>query len=139
MRKKIFLNIFVTIGLLIIIAANSVFLKEIGHYWLISYNTKDIERDGDSIVYTKDGAKKGWDVDPDLVTKCEKMKKEKSELIKSSDVAKWVNDSAETITGQVIRLVAILVSVVLLFLAASVLIMVLLLDIGYLLEILRIE
>ena len=139
MRKKIFLNIFVTIGLLIIIAANSVFLKEIGHYWLISYNTKDLERDGDSIVYTKDGAKKGWDVDPDLVTKGEKMKKEKSELIKSSDVAKWVNDSAETITGQVIRLVAILVSVVLLFLSASVLIMVLLLDIGYLLEILRIE
>ena len=139
MRKKIFLNIFVTIGLLIIIAANSVFLKEIGHYWLISYNTKDIERDGDSIVYTKDGAKKGWDVDPDLVTKGEKMKKEKSELIKSSDVAKWVNDSAETITGQVIRLVAILVSVVLLFLAAYAMFRVLLQDIGYLIEILRIE
>ena len=56
MRKKIFLNIFVTICLLIIIAANFIFLKEIGHYWLISYNTEDIERDGDSIVYTRDGA-----------------------------------------------------------------------------------
>ena len=139
MRKKIFLNIFVTIGLLLIIAANFIFLKEVGRYCIISFDTKAIERNGDSIVYTKDGATKGWEVNPDFATEYEKMKKEKSELIKSSDVAKWVSRSAETITGQVIRLVAILVSAMLLVLAAYALIRVLLQDMGYLIEILRIE
>lgn len=139
MKKKIFLNVFVTVGLLVIIAANFIFLKEVGRYGLISFDTKAIERNGDSIVYTKDGATNGWEVNPDLATEYEKMKNEKSELIKSSDVAKWVSKSAETITGQVVRLVAIFTSAMLLVLAAYALIRVLLQDMGYLIEILRIE
>ena len=139
MRKKIFLNIFVTIGLLLIIAANFIFLKEVGRYCVISHDIRTIEKNGSDMVYTKNGAEIGWDVYPELTTEYEKMRKEKSELIKSSDVANWISRSAETITGQVIRLVAILVSAMLLVLAAYAMFRVLLQDIGYLLEILRIE
>ncbi len=139
MRKKIFLNIFVTIGLLLIIAANFIFLKEVGKYCVISHDIRTIEKNGSDMVYTPNGSEIGWDVYPELTTEYEKKIGEKSELIKSSDVANWVSRSAETITGQVIRLVAILVSAVLLFLAAYVLIRVLLQDMGYLIEILRIE
>ena len=139
MKKKIFLNIIVTVGLLLIIASNFVFLKEIGRYCLIAHNISVIEKNGNDMIYTEEGSKLGWDVYPELTTEYEQKRTEKSELIKSSDVANWVSRSAETITGQVIRLVAILVSAVLLFLAAYALIRVLLQDMGYLIEILRIE
>lgn len=139
MKKKLFLNILVTVGLLLIIAVNFIFLKEVWRYGHIAGEIHSIEENGNCIINTKDGVKKGWDVYPELITKYNEMQEKKSELINSSDVIKWIAASAETITGQVIRLMSIIVSVTLLVLAVYTLIRVLLQDMGYLIKILRID
>lgn len=139
MKKKIFLNVVVTGCLLLIIAVNFVFLQEVWRYGYTAVEIHSIEKSGNSIINTKDGAKKGWDVSSELNAEYNKMKEKKSELIESSDVIEWIATCAETVTGQVVRLVAILVAAILLILAVYALIRVLLQDIGYLIEILRIE
>lgn len=137
MRKKI-LNVASTVILLLVIAVNSLFLREVMRYANIAKTISSIEREGNRIVYTKDGERTGWDLS-DLESKYKNQLEKKSELIKSSDVASWIATSAETSTGRIIRLVVIQAALILLILAVYVLIRILLQDMGCLMELLRID
>ena len=139
MKKRFVLNVFVTLCLILIVATNFIFLKEVAHYGWLSFGIVHIESCGNREIYTKDGVKKGWDVYPDLVSSYNKRIAQKSELVKSSDVAEWIAVSAETITGQVVRFFIGVISIVLFLVATYVLIKVLLEDMGCLIDLLRID
>ena len=125
--------------LLMAVATNFIFIKDVSRYWFISQKIHSIEREGERAIYTKDGEKNGWDNHPELKKAYDECMQKKKELIKSSDVAKWVAISAETVTGQVIRLIAILVSVSMTPLAVTLLIRILLEDMRFLMKKLRIN
>lgn len=139
MKKRFVLNVFVTLCLILIVATNCIFLKETVHYGFLAIDIHYIERCGERVVQTKDGEKNGWEAYPDLKPSYNKRMAQKAELIKSSDVARWIDTSAKTITGQVIRLVVGIASVVLLVFATYLLIRILLEDMGCLMDLLRID
>ncbi len=60
-------------------------------------------------------------------------------LVESSDVAAWVSASADTVTGKIIRVCALIISIMICISSVYFLYRLLLQDMGYLLEVLRMK
>ena len=136
---KIFLNVFVALGLVLVILITGGFVKETCRYFIIGEEIREIEKEGRNVIYNKNGITCGWDVYPDLKEQYDEKINDRKELIKSSDVASWLSSSSSTVTGKVIRVLAFLASIFTFISVSYFLYRLLLQDLGYLLEALRIK
>ena len=115
-RGKVILNIFVVGALFLTILVTGGFVKETCRYTIIGLQIREIEDNGKQIIYKKGGRTCGWDVYPDLKEKYEDKINERKELVESSDVASWLSSSSSTVTGKIIRVCALVISI---FICAS--------------------
>ena len=138
-RKKIFLNVFVVVALFLSILVTGGFVKETCRYAIIGIQIREIEDNGEQIIYKKGGQTCGWDVYPDLKEKYEDKINERKELVESSDVASWLSSSSSTVTGKIIRIFALVMSTLICASSFYFLYHLLLQDMGYLLEVLRMK
>lgn len=138
-RGKIFLNIFVVLALVLAMLITGGFVKETCRYVIIGEQIRTIEKNGREVIYNEIGVTCGWDVYPDLKERYDEKIEERKELVKSSDVASWLASSSSTVTGKVIRVLAFFASMMTCFSVGYVLVRLLLQDLSYLLEVLRIK
>lgn len=138
-RSKIFLNVFIIVGLVMVVLITGGFVKETCRYVLIGEQIRTIEKNGNEIIYNENGTSCGWDVYPDLKERYDEKIEERKELVKSSDVASWISSSSATVTGKVIRVLAFFASIMTFISVVYFLYRLLLQDLGYLLEALRIK
>ena len=134
-RGKVILNIFVVGALFLTILVTGGFVKETCRYTIIGLQIREIEDNGKQIIYKKGGRTCGWDVYPDLKEKYEDKINERKELVESSDVA----SSSSTVTGKIIRVCALVISIFICASSLYLLYRLLLQDMGYLLEVLRMK
>lgn len=76
---------------------------------------------------------------PDLKEKYEDKINDRKELVESSDVASWLSSSSSTVTGKIIRVCALVISIFICASSLYLLYRLLLQDMGYLLEVLQHE
>ena len=138
-KGKIFLNVFVIAALVLTILVTGGFVKETCRYALIGEQIRKIERNGNEVIYNRGGKTCGWDAHPELKVKYENKINERKAIVESSDVAAWVSASADTVTGRIIRVCALLISIMICVSSVYVLYRLLLQDMGYLLEVLRMK
>lgn len=138
-RRKIFLNIVVVSVLVLATLITGGFVKETCRYIIIGEQIRTIEKNGNEIVYNENGTTCGWDVYPDLKERYDEKIEERKELVKSSDVASWISASSATVTGKVIRVLAFFASIMTFVSVVYCLFRLLLQDLAYLLEVLRIK
>lgn len=138
-KGKIFLNIFVVGALVLAALITGGFVKEACRYVIIGEQIRTIEKNGNEIIYNEKGTTCGWDVYPNLKEQYDEKIEERKELVKSSDVASWISSSSATVTGKVIRVLAFFASIFTFISVVYFLYRLLLQDLGYLLEVLRIK
>ena len=138
-RFKIFLNVFVVGALFLTIIVTAGFVKETCRYVVIGEQIREIEKSGKEIIYTEKGTNCGWDVYPDLKVKYDNKINERKELVESSDVAAWISESSHTVTGKIMRVCAFFVSIMICGSSIYFLYRLLLQDMEYLIEALRIK
>lgn len=138
-RGKVILNIFVVGALILTILVTGGFVKETCRYALIGEQIREIESNGNEVIYNRGGKTCGWDVHPELKVKYENKINERKALVESSDVAAWVSASADTVTGKIIRVCALIISIMICISSVYFLYRLLLQDMGYLLEVLRMK
>ena len=138
-RGKVILNIFVVGALFLTILVTGGFVKETCRYTIIGLQIREIEDNGKQIIYKEGGRTCGWDIYPDLKEKYEDKINERKELVESSDVASWLSSSSSTVTGKIIRVCALVISIFICASSLYLLYRLLLQDMGYLLEVLRMK
>ena len=115
------------------------FVKETCRYVVIGEQIREIEKSGKEIIYTEKGTNCGWDVYPNLKVRYDNKINERKELVESSDVAAWISESSHTVTGKIMRVCAFFVSIMICGSSIYFLYRLLLQDMEYLIEALRIK
>lgn len=121
------ISLMIAAGMIVI---TTIFLGGCFDYWQTSRKIIAVEKDVKSNQYwTKDGWFNGWS--GELTKRYETAVNEKKELVKSSDIAQWCYESANTVTGTVVRGLAIISGVIFWICSLLMITYILCIDISY--------
>jgi len=130
-KRQLAFQLFVATMATIIMVIITVFFFGVCDYMSATRKISHIQSEAEkSGYYTAGGWKSGWTKERQL--RYEDAVEEKMELVKSSDVAQWCYEAANTLTGIVVRALAITGSIVIWICSAFIIIYIIVTDINYL-------